>query len=86
LALSPARPRQACRDHFSRPVSFLLWAACEIAIAACDLAEIIRYAIGLQLLFGIRYFGGVCITGLDVLVILYLQQRGFRYLEALWSR
>src|SRR5205085_7616303 len=74
---------QACRDHFSRPVSFLLWAACEIAIAACDLAEIIGTAIGLQLLFGIPLLWGVCITGLDVLVILYLQQRGFRYLEAL---
>src|SRR5437588_6871329 len=74
---------QACRDHFSRPVSFLLWVACEIAIAACDLAEIIGTAIGLQLLFGIPLLWGVCITGLDVLIILYLQQRGFRYLEAL---
>ena len=74
---------QACRDHFSRPVSFVLWVACEIAIAACDLAEIIGTAIGLQLLFGIPLLVGVCITGLDVLIILYLQQRGFRYLEAL---
>ena len=74
---------QACRDHFSRPVSFVLWIACEIAIAACDLAEIIGTAIGLQLLFGIPLLWGVCITGLDVLIILYLQQRGFRYLEAL---
>jgi len=74
---------QACRDHFSRPVSFVLWVACEIAIAACDLAEIIGSAIGLQLLFGVPLLWGVCITGLDVLLILYLQQRGFRYLEAL---
>lgn len=74
---------QACRDHFSRPVSFVLWVACEIAIAACDLAEIIGTAIGLQLLFGVPLLLGVCITGLDVLIILYLQQRGFRYLEAL---
>src|SRR5579864_36772 len=59
---------QACRDHFSRPISFLLWVACEIAIAACDLAEIIGTAIGLQLLFGIPLLWGVCITGLDVLV------------------
>src|SRR5437763_8394028 len=74
---------QACRDHFSRPVSFVLWILCEVAIAACDLAEIIGSAIGLQLLFGVPLLWGVCITGLDVLLILYLQQRGFRYLDAL---
>ena len=74
---------QACRDHYSKPVSFVLWIFCEVAIAACDLAEVIGTAIALNLLFGIPMIWGVCITALDVLAILYLQQRGFRYLEAL---
>src|SRR3954469_15441524 len=74
---------QACRDHYSRPVSFVLWVGCEIAIAACDLAEVIGTAIALQLLFGIPLLVGVCITALDVLIILFLQNRGFRYIEAL---
>src|SRR5215471_11265519 len=74
---------QACRDHFSKPVSVGLWVVCEIAIAACDLAEVIGSAIALQLLFGIPMLGGVCITAVDVLLILLLQTRGFRYLEAL---
>ncbi|MBA3659744.1 MAG: Nramp family divalent metal transporter [Gemmatimonadales bacterium] len=74
---------QACRDHYSRPVSFVLWVLCEIAIAACDLAEVIGSAIALNLLFGIPLIWGVCLTALDVLLILLLQNRGFRYLEAL---
>jgi manganese transport protein len=74
---------QACRDHFSRPVSFALWVPCEVAIAACDLAEVIGSALALQLLFGIPLIWGVCLTTLDVLVVLYLQSRGFRYVEAL---
>jgi len=73
---------QACRDHYSRPVSFGLWVLCEIAIAACDLAEVIGSAIALNLLFGIPLIWGVCLTALDVLLILALQNRGFRYLEA----
>src|SRR4029079_1808914 len=73
---------QACRDHFSRPVSFVLWILCEVAIAACDLAEVIGSAIALQLLFGIPLILGVCLTALDVLLILLLQHKGFRYLEA----
>ena len=73
---------QACRDHYSRPVSFLLWVLCEIAIAACDLAEVIGSAIALNLLFGIPLIWGVCLTALDVLLILLLQHKGFRYLEA----
>lgn len=73
---------QACRDHYSRPVSFVLWVLCEIAIAACDLAEVIGSAIALNLLFGIPLIWGVCLTALDVLIILLLQHRGFRYLEA----
>jgi manganese transport protein len=73
---------QACRDHFSRPVSFALWVLCEIAIAACDLAEVIGSAIALNLLFGIPLLWGVIITTLDVLVILLLQHKGFRWLEA----
>ena len=74
---------QACRDHYSRPVSLALWVLCEIAIAACDLAEVIGSAIALNLLFGIPLPWGIAITALDVLVILYLQNRGFRLLEAL---
>jgi len=74
---------QACRDHYSRPVSLALWVLCEIAIAACDLAEVIGSAIALNLLFGIPLPWGIAITALDVLLILYLQNRGFRLLEAL---
>jgi len=74
---------QACRNHFSRPVSFGLWVFAEIAIAACDLAEVIGSAIALNLLFHIPLIWGVCLTALDVLVILFLQQKGFRFLEAL---
>jgi manganese transport protein len=73
---------QACRDHYSRPVSFVLWVLCEVAIAACDLAEVIGSAIALNLLFGIPLIWGVCLTAADVLLILLLQHRGFRYLEA----
>ena len=74
---------QACRDHYSKPVGFVLWIACEIAIAACDLAEVIGTAIALNLLFGIPIPWGIAITALDVLMILYLQNKGFRLLEAL---
>src|SRR5215472_1321504 len=74
---------QACRDHFSKPVAVALWLLCEIAIVACDLAEVIGSAIALQLLFAIPLLWGVCITAADVLLILLLQNRGFRYLEAL---
>ncbi len=73
---------QACRDHYSRPVSFILWVLCEIAIAACDLAEVIGSAIALNLLFGIPLLWGVVLTSLDVLLILLLQHKGIRYLEA----
>jgi manganese transport protein len=74
---------QACRDHYSRPVGFLLWIGCEIAISACDLAEVIGTAIALNLLFHIPIAYGVVITSLDVLLVLYLQNKGFRLLEAL---
>jgi manganese transport protein len=74
---------QACRDHYSKRVSFALWVLCEIAIAACDLAEVIGTAIALKLLFGIPISWGVIITAFDVLVVLYLQNKGFRLLEAL---
>jgi manganese transport protein len=74
---------QACRDHYSKPVGFALWVLCEIAIAACDLAEVIGTAIALNLLFGIPLSWGVAITAFDVLVVLYLQNKGFRLLEAL---
>jgi manganese transport protein len=74
---------QACRDHYSKPVAFVLWLLCEVAIAACDLAEVIGSAIALNLLFKIPIVWGVCITALDVLAVMYLQNKGFRYIEAL---
>ena len=74
---------QACRGHYSRPVSIALWIICEIAIAACDVAEVIGSAIAFKLLFGIPLIVGIIITSLDVLVVLYLQHKGFRMLEAL---
>jgi manganese transport protein len=74
---------QACRDNFSKPVSFCLWVLCEIAISACDLAELVGSAIALQLLFNIPLALGVCITALDVFMVLFLQNKGFRYIEAL---
>jgi manganese transport protein len=74
---------QACRDHFSRPVGLMLWVLCEIAIAACDLAEVIGSAIALNLLFGIPLVVGVLLTAADVLVVMLLQHRGFRYIESL---
>jgi manganese transport protein len=73
---------QACKAYYSRRASLLLWVAAEIAIAACDLAEVIGSAIALNLLFHIPLLLGVCLTAFDVLAILYLQHKGFRYLEA----
>src|SRR5579885_1223858 len=73
---------QACRSAYSRRTGVILWALAEVAIAACDLAEVIGSAIALNLLFHIPLLWGVCLTALDVLAILYLQHRGFRYLEA----
>jgi manganese transport protein len=74
---------QACRDHYSRATTIFLWFICEIAIAACDLAEVIGAAIALNLLFGLPLIWGVCLTSLDVLLVLYLQHYRFRYVEAL---
>src|SRR2546429_997831 len=74
---------QACRDHYARPTVWFLWILCEIAIAACDLAEVVGSAIGLQLLFGIPLVWGCLITASDVLLVLYLQTKGFRYIEAI---
>ena len=73
---------QACRDAFPRPVAYGLWVLAELAIIATDLAEVIGTAIGLQLLFGLPLVWGVVITALDVFLILYLQSRGFRWVEA----
>src|SRR5262249_25067991 len=74
---------QACRDHYSTPVVWFLWVICELAIAACDLAEVVGSAIGLQLLFGIPLVWGCIITASDVMLVLYLQTKGFRYIEAM---
>ncbi|TGD95265.1 Nramp family divalent metal transporter [Methylobacterium nonmethylotrophicum] len=73
---------QACRDAYPRPVGIALWLACEAAIIACDLAEVIGTAIALKLLFGLPLLAGAILTGLDVLLILLLMRRGFRALEA----
>src|SRR5712672_794091 len=73
---------QACRDHYSRRTSMVLWVLCEIAIAACDLAEVLGSAVALKLLFGLPLLAGVLITAFDVLIVLALQGRGFRLVEA----
>jgi len=73
---------QACRDHYSRRMSIFLWVACELAIAACDLAEVLGSAVALNLLFHIPLLLGVLLTALDVLIVLALQGRGFRLIEA----
>ncbi len=73
---------QACRDHYSMPVSFCLWVLCELAIAACDLAEVIGSAIALNLLFGLPLVWGIILTAADVMVVLLLQHKGFRVLES----
>jgi manganese transport protein len=73
---------QACRDSYSKPVNFLLWLACEAAIIACDLAEVIGTAIALQLLFGIPLVAGALITAFDAFLLLLLMNKGFRFLEA----
>ena len=73
---------QACRDSFSKPVNIMLWLACEAAIIACDLAEVIGTAIALKLLFGIPLVGGALIAALDAFLLLLLMNKGFRFLEA----
>lgn len=74
---------QACRDHFNPTTNFILWIFCEIAIAACDLAEVLGTAIALNLLFGIPLSVGVVITIIDVFIILLLQAKGFRWIESI---
>ena len=73
---------RACRQHYGRPVRIGLWIMCEVAIAACDLAEVIGTAIALKLLFGIPIVFGVCITAADVVLLLLIHGQGFRKLEA----
>ena len=73
---------QGCRDSYSKPTSFVLWILAELAIVATDLAEVIGTAIGLKLLFGLPLIWGVAVTALDVFLILYLQSKGFRWIEA----
>ncbi len=74
---------QVCKDSYSKPVTIFLWLLCEIAIAACDLAEVIGSAIALNLLFGLPLSIGVLITILDIFIILYFQKKGFRVLESI---
>ena len=74
---------QACREHYSPRVRIALWVICEVAIAACDLAEVLGSAVALKLLFGLPLLAGVLLTGLDVLIVLALQGRGFRWVEAM---
>src|SRR6266513_5026980 len=73
---------QACREQYSRRTGLFLWVVCEIAIAACDLADVLGSAVALKLLFGLPLIAGVLITALDVLIVLALQGRGFRLIEA----
>ncbi len=73
---------QACRAYYPRSINFLLWIACELAIIACDLAEVIGTAIALQLLFHIPLIAGAAIAGLDAFLLLFLMNNGFRFLEA----
>lgn len=73
---------QACRDHFHPIINYILWVFCEVAIAACDLAEVIGSAIALNLLFGMPLTWGIAITTIDVLLILMIQAKGFRWIEA----
>src|SRR4051795_9030752 len=73
---------QACRETYPRPVSAALWILCEVAIAACDLAEVLGAAIGLNLLFGIPLLTGVLITAADTLLILWFTHLGIRVIEA----
>ncbi|MBL8576574.1 MAG: Nramp family divalent metal transporter [Mesorhizobium sp.] len=83
LAIATGRDlAQACRDAFPRPIAWMLWFLAEIAIVATDIAEVIGTAIGLNLLFGIPLELGVVITALDVFLILWLQNKGFRWIEA----
>jgi manganese transport protein len=74
---------QLCRQYYGKHASFFLWIFAEVAIAACDLAEVIGSAIALKLLFHLPLLLGVIITTLDVLLLLFLQQKGFRYIEAI---
>src|SRR2546422_6584380 len=73
---------QACHDHYSKPVAIALWLLCEIAICACDLAQVIGSAIALNLLFKLPLVWGVCITAFDVLAGMYLQNKGLRLIQA----
>lgn len=73
----------ACRDYYSKPVAIALWLLCEIAIIACDLAEVVGSAVALNLLFGIPLELGVLITGFDVLLLLAFMKFGFRKIEAI---
>ena len=74
---------QACRDNFHPGINIALWLLCELAILACDLAELLGSAIALKLLFGCPMLLGICITGADVLILLLFKGRGFRYVESL---
>ena len=74
---------QACRESYPKPVCDALWVLCEIAIAACDLAEVLGAAIGLHLLFGIPLVIGVSLTALDTVLVLWFSRYGIRLIEAL---
>lgn len=73
---------QACRDHYPKPINYILWIICELAVAACDLAEVIGSAIGLYLLFGIPMLWGTIITAFDVILLMFLLSFGIRKMEA----
>ncbi|MBC7697896.1 MAG: Nramp family divalent metal transporter [Bacteroidia bacterium] len=74
---------RACRDHYSRPVSLMLWLMAELAIIACDVAEVLGSALALHLLFGLSLISGIIITAFDMLIVLGLKGHGFRQVEAI---
>ena len=74
---------QSCRENYPKSVAYILWVLCEIAIAACDLAEVLGTAIGLNLLFGLPLIYGVIITGFDTILLLVIQNYGIRKMEAM---
>jgi manganese transport protein len=74
---------QACREEYSRPVAVVLWLLCEVAIIACDLAEVVGSAVALNLLFGVPLVAGVLITSFDVMLLLAAMHFGFRKIEAI---
>ncbi len=83
LGIAPGRDlAEACLAEYPRPVGYALWVLCELAIIACDIAEVSGTALALKLLFGVPIVAGTILTVLDAFLVLGLMRRGFRWLEA----